>query len=208
MNSSNAESPNYTWKAIPRLAECTVQPTSEPLDLSEAKRHLNLADVVSVHDQYVSDLIQAARQQFEYDAQYACFTSTWREKFDGWPVDEIQLAKRPIQSVSSITYVDEAGSSQTWSSSKYAFDSARVLPAVWLAWNETWPTVRGDRNGITITYIAGNATVAAIPRIVKQAILLKVGEMFAERMPGDVRKQDMQTAYGSIVRQFMRSSYP
>ena len=45
----------------------TVQPTSEPLMLSEAKKQVEIADSDGAHDEHLIRAIQSARQQWEGD---------------------------------------------------------------------------------------------------------------------------------------------
>ena len=113
--------------------------------------------------------------------------TTWRVKLDEWPCDEdgdaeIELPRPPLVSVSSITYLDTANTSQTLSSSHYTVDShnepGRIVPS----YNSIWPEVLDHVNAITVTYVAGyGATAADVPQAIKQAILLCVGDLYEQR---------------------------
>lgn len=191
----------------------TVDPTVEPVSLPEIKKQLSLAEASSQWDAFLRDAIQQAREQFEYDTGVVCCTSTWAEKLDEWPADYFILHRRPVASVSSITYLDTDGASQTWASSNYTLDANRTEPTIFLTYGATFPAIRTIENAITITYVAGYGAATAVPKLVKQAILLAAANAFVQRTPfeqGSVTPAGPMgfDAYEVLVNRFLRSSYP
>jgi uncharacterized phiE125 gp8 family phage protein len=155
----------------------TTAPTllQEPVTLDEAKVALSLAVDSHNHDAELRSLIPEARAILEKDASIACYTgeykfkkTVWKEQ-DSWG-DWFELNLRPITAITSIAYIATDGTSTTWSSSEYALDTYTITPIVKLAYGESWPTLRGDVNGITVTATAGYATVDAIPFMIKTAV--------------------------------------
>lgn len=189
---------------IPRSV-ASAAPAQEAVNQAELKRQLDLPAADSYHDGLLTQLIRAAREQVEHDTGQVGFSTTYVLKLDGWPAAHIELDRRPLISVASIQYVDVDGNTQTLSSSDYVADTARELPAIWRAYNVTWPALRSIENNVTVTYTAGYATVAAIPALFKQAVLLAAAREFLDRQ-GTVNR--FGDAYDAIVSRLGRASYP
>lgn len=183
-------------------ATVVTGPTSEPVTLAQARKQLELSPSDTAHDDQLSLLIQAAREQWEHDTDSALLTQTLSVALPYFA--EVELPKRPIQSITSVTYYNEADVLQTLSTSIYDLDKPRRL--VRLKTLQTWPSVATRWDAATITYVAGYASVAAVPAIAKQAILLLVGNYFENRdMIGSAMSL---AAYENLVMRFRRASYP
>lgn len=181
-------------------------PTLEPLSLDEVKQSLEIASATTSHDALLERLVSEARQAVEDDTGHLAGTRSLVEKLDDWPATWIELHRRPVTSVTSITYIDAAGVTQTWSSAYYVVDLYRVRPCIRLAYQQSWPTVRGDESGIAVTYVAGYAARASIPETFRQAVLLRVAQMFDDRTGEMWEKRER--AYEAVIQRLMRSSYP
>lgn len=92
-----------------------MAPSIEPVSLAEAKAHLRVE--VNDENSLIQTLITAARQYVETATRRALLQQTWDDKLDAFPCGAIVLPLSPVTSVTSITYLDTAGVSQTWSSS-------------------------------------------------------------------------------------------
>jgi uncharacterized phiE125 gp8 family phage protein len=183
-------------------------PLQEPVTLAEAKKQCEIAADVSYHDEHIQRLVTAAREQVEHDTGLVCYTGTFTWKLTQFPCgDYFELpGVRPVTSITSITYVDTAGATQTWSSSNYALETASVTPYVRLAYGQSWPTLRGDTNGVTVVMVAGYATVLTIPQRVKQAVLLQLHTQWLLTHEQDAKGQ--QDGYERLIAALTRSSYP
>ena len=170
----------------------TVPPTTEPVTLAMAKAHLRVDD--NEEDPLIAQVIEAAREWCE-DFQRRSFCSqTWRLTLDEFPsCDVIELPRPPLASVSSITYVDSDGATQTLSSGDYTVDTDSEPGRVILGYDESWPSTRDVPNAVTITYVAGyGANDSFVPAKVKQAMLLLIGHWFENRediLTGTISKQ-------------------
>ena len=187
-------------------ATLVTGPASEPLTLLEAKKQCELNPSDTAHDDHLTLLIQAAREQWEHDTDSASITQTWRVTIEGFTDDEIYLPKRPLQSITSITYYDSANAQQTLSTDYYSLDAASG--AVRLKYDQVWPGTASRWDAATITYVAGYTSASTVPAIQKAAMRLLVGKYFENR---DLLVNDgMYTdrAYEALVHKFMRSSYP
>lgn len=200
------ESPSYLRRNnTARKPVRTAGPTFEPVTLEEAKLHLRVTDVIE--DEKIENLVSFARELVEADTGIAIGSSTWTYKLDDWPAgNAIELPIRPIQSVTSITYIDTAGASQTWSSSNYTLDTGRVTPAIFLTYLAEWPTIRVIENAITITVTAGYSAASAVPEMLKQLVLLAMSREWMDREGMTPRTEAM--GYERLLLRVMRSTYP
>lgn len=156
-------------------------PTQEPVTTAEAKAHLRVD--VSDDDTLIAALIVAARQAFEEINGRSLFTTTWKLILDQWPDgDTIRVPRPPLQSVTSISYVDTDGNTTVWDAANYVVEIMRTPGRIYLAYDASWPTASlRPASPITITYVSGWATVGAIPQRYKAAILLLLGHLYENR---------------------------
>lgn len=159
----------------------TALPASEPVTLADIKAHCRIE--VSTDDALVAALISAAREYIERRTGMAMVTQTWVMTFDDWPEDEIELPVYPVQSISSITYVDTDGATQTLSGSIYQLDATGDPATVSLAYGQTWPPARDQEASITLTFVAGYTGSGAnvMPDGLKHAIRMLVGHWYENR---------------------------
>lgn len=157
----------------------TVEPTSEPVSLTAAKRHCRIDTVDS--DSVLRGLIVAAREWCENRLGQQFMPATWRMKLDCFPCWELELPRPPLVAVSSITYLDAAGTSQTLSSTKYRVDTdsrpGRITPNYANIWPITYPVMQA----VTVAYTAGYADSDSVPQSIKQAMLLLIGHWYENR---------------------------
>jgi len=158
----------------------TTQPTVEPITLAEAKTHLRI--IHDEEDNYIMGLISAARKWCEYYQNRAYITQTITAKCDAFPLTFV-LPMPPLVSVTSIQYIDTAGSTQTLSSSYYDVDTYAEPGRVTEAYSYSWPATRIIDNAVTITYVAGYGDPADVPEHIKHAIKLMVSHFYEMREP-------------------------
>lgn len=184
--------------------ELITGPAAEPLSLTDAKKQLEIGSGTD-HDDQINALIEAARQQWEHDTQAYLIEQTWRLRLPGFY--EFQFSHRPVTAVSSVTYFDTGNTSQTLSSSIYQLDTANNRFR--LAHDQDWPDTEGRWDAVTVNYTLGeHAAATTVPEIAKQAMKLLIGHYFENR---DMLMTDAMMslrAYESLVRRYMRSTYP
>lgn len=152
-------------------------PSAEPVTLAEAKKHLNLE--ITDDDAYVTALIVAARQYAEEYCWRALLTQTWERVSDRFE-DPMRLGKGNVQSITSVTYLDDAGLRITLPAATYVLDT--ISSSLRLAHGNSWPGVRSQWDAVIVRFVAG-WTEADVPQTVKQAILLLVSQMYEHRTP-------------------------
>lgn len=158
-------------------------PAATPLTLAEVKSQVR--ETTSDRDTELTAMLAAAVAQLDGRAGVlgrALVTQTWELLLDAFPCgDVIELPLPPLQSVTSISYVDSDGSTQTLSTSVYGVDTACEPGAVHLKYNQEWPETRDERNAVTIRFVCGYGLAAAVPENIKSAMKLHIADLDANR---------------------------
>lgn len=172
--------------ALRLVANRVVEPAVEPVTLDEAKLHLR--EDGSAQDAYINSLITASREYVENDILVALNTQQWQRKLDWFPRDfwePILLPRPPLQSVESVTFIDDAGNEQTLDTGAYIVDTDSTAGRVWRHPDVQWPeTDLGRPNAVTVSYTAGYGSAASdVPEPLRHAIKLLVAQLFENRQP-------------------------
>jgi len=134
----------------------STEPLVEPINLIEAKLHLRVDSTAD--DALITQLIRAARVYCELYQGRAYIARTYEFNFDSGFPPTIYPPNPPLCYVSSITYVDSDGDTQTVTSTDYSVDTKSEPGRIYEAYNKTWPSsVRSVRNTIAVNYVAGYA---------------------------------------------------
>lgn len=158
-------------------------PTAEPVSVAEAMVHLRLdMPAAGPHPEQalIETLIGAARDLVERSTGRALVTQTLEARWDAWEA-ELLIPRAPIQSVTSITYVDDAGTTQTLAEAGYRIDTAGLVPRVTPAYGLAWPSARAVTGAIAVRFVAGYGAAAAVPAALRAAILLLVSHLYENR---------------------------
>ena len=159
-------------------------PPAEPLSLEEVKLHcqINAGDDLELHA-----FIQSARLYVENFTERKLITQTWDQKLTGFPCGIWTLPFAPVSSITSISYLDGAGNSQTWDSADYQTElpsgpwagPARIHPA----YNEVYPVTRtGVFNAVTCRFVAGyGAGAPDVPQAIRTAMLMLIRHWHEQR---------------------------
>lgn len=178
------------------MLKLITPPAEEPVTIEEARTHLRLTD--NTEDVLLASLILAARQQAETFTGRAFITQTWELSLPEFGWEPIPLTLAPVQSITSVSYIDEAGAPQTLTGSflDTASVPARLVPAI----NARWPrTQRGHPFPVTIRFVAGYGDADDVPQTVKQAILLMVADWHHRRAPS-LRSEQLGQVYSFSYR--------
>lgn len=138
-------------------------------------------------------LITDARKAAEQELHRYLITQTLDAHLDRFPrhdgrrvhadgcCDCVELLLPPLQSVTSITYVDEDGATQTLPTDQYQVDAvsepARIVPA----YNVTWPATRKQPNAVIVRFVAGYGTAAEVPAPIKSWMLMHIKTLYVNR---------------------------
>lgn len=155
-------------------------PGAEPITLAEAKLHLRVEHAVD--DGLISIYITAAREKAEHIIGRALISQTWERVLDAFPAREIELGMPPVQAITSITYLDAAGATQTVSPANYALDNTTLPGWVLPAATYTWPATADTVNAVRVAFTCGyGASGASVPAAARQWMLLHIGAAYRNR---------------------------
>ncbi len=161
-----------------RSSSITVAPSETPVSLDELKSHIRYSD--NDFDATIQMYLMAA-VEFCQGYQWAQYcTATVVDRFDRFcELAGKGLLKNPVQSVTSVQYVDTGGNTQTLTpTTDYVVDIHQKPCRVQPAYATYFPATRGYMNDVTVTYQAGYGHPSDVPEDVKNAILLKAGQLF------------------------------
>lgn len=154
-------------------------PASEPVSLIEAKLHCKVDG--SDDDALITALITSARMQAEHILGRALITQTWEQVLDTFPDSEIKIETTPIQSITSVKYIDTAGVEQTILSSNYTLDLYGIIHWLLPAANYAWPDTYDMANAVKIRFVAGYGDAAAVPQPIKAWMLMAISTLYSQR---------------------------
>jgi uncharacterized phiE125 gp8 family phage protein len=176
----------------------TSEPATEPVTRAEAV--LFMRYVGSLQNDVIDALITAARKDIENWTNRTMVTTTYEYYLEDLCA-VMEIPTSTVISVSSITYTDTDGNTQTLSSSLYGTDNVDPINKVYLLPEQTFPEVQVQPNAVKITFTAGYGAASAVPETMKTAIKMRVAELYehresnspAPRMPGEAYESLLNT---------------
>lgn len=193
-------------------------PATEPVSLADVQGQCRTGDLTA-ESATVNRYIAAIRGAAEKITRRSLITQTWELVLDTFPAagrGEITIPRPPLQSVTSITYVDTAGATQTLDAGLYRVitevsptcDPGIVLPA----YGESWPDTLDDLGVVRIRFVCGYgpiapATTTNVPAGILQWILLNVANLYENRetetvASGKLTQIDLHTLADSLIDDF------
>lgn len=185
-------------------ASIVTAPTERVVSLDEVRAFLRVDS--SESDVELLRLIEVATDRIVNLTRRQLCTATRRLILQGFPcARRLELPWPPLQSIVAVTYFDENGASQTWASSKYFVSTATEPGYVAPKQAEDWPaTYEGRPDAVTVEYVAGYATVDAIPEALRHAVLMSVGHYYEQR--GELTRNNLveaPQAVGHLIEQYL-----
>lgn len=166
--------------SFPGSLRVVTAPAQEPLTLAQAKEHLRV-DIAN-DDVLIQSLIRATRELLESELGRALVTQTLDYTLDAFPPGPLLLPRGPLQSVTSLTYIDSAGASQVWAASNYLVDLHSSPSRISPAYAKSWPTLQDRIAAVTVRFVAGyGLTPTSVPGPIAQALLLLIGHYYEHR---------------------------
>lgn len=182
----------------------TVQPTTEPVTLDDAKVAARVDLTYTDEDSFITSLIVSARRVCETILKTAFIYRTILYRADNYPAGggyfnratramgpgmgwlptnnfPVHIPTSPLASIVSIQYLDSTGVLQTLDPSLYVVGDgtpARIIPA----YGKIWPTTLNMIDAVRITYVAGlGPDATTTPENVKTAIKMLVALYYQNR---------------------------
>jgi uncharacterized phiE125 gp8 family phage protein len=153
------------------------------MTLADAKVHLKVEDATD--DGLIRALIGAAAEYAETFTRRRLLTQTWDLKLDDFPCAVIELPFPPVSSVTSVSYVDTAGDTQTWSSALYTATlpvGPQAAPAtIEPIYGESFPSTRSQSSAVTVRFVCGYGAASDLPSSIVAAMKLLIGHWYVNR---------------------------
>lgn len=140
--------------------------------------------------------MKGARERIEGYIRRRLITQTLDWKLDRFPggSEVLYLPLGSVQSITSITYIDNAGTTQTWPTAEYRTDlptgfqatSGRITPA----YGYSWPTTQNVMNAVTVRMVVGYGDDrASVPEEIKTVMKALIGLRDRHRdTPAEIKK--------------------
>ena len=130
----------------------------------------------------IDTLLATARKESEAYTWRALMDQTWELWLDDFQ-SVIEIDKTPVQSITSIKYLDADGVEQTYDSSNYEFETADFDTGPGkITITGNFPTLQADRgNRVYIRFVAGYQDAASVPAVFKTAIMMRVSTLWEVR---------------------------
>ena len=155
-------------------------PVLEPVSLEATKLHLRVDH--TEEDALITSKLKSARVDIENKCRRAFLTQTLELRLDAFPARKFELPRPPLQSITSIKYVDSDNVEHTIANTSYGFDAFAEPGIVYLRDAYYWPsTALIEVGGFRVQYVAGWTTAEAVPETIKSAILLLTGQLYENR---------------------------
>lgn len=160
---------------------------AEPVTLTTLKQHLRINH--SQQDIYLGGLLLTAREQVEADTWRSLIPITGRTiTRRGFPMGDeaMYLPKPPLISVTSVTYLDNSGTSIAITN--YRTDAQHDPGSIEPAFPLPWPASQDGPASVTVVYNCGYQDLVSVPASLKHAILLIAAEMYENAEPVAVKE--------------------
>jgi uncharacterized phiE125 gp8 family phage protein len=181
-------------------------PASEPIIIADVEAHSRLGSgyIASLGETSAANIfIAAVRQKCEAITRRQLINATWDLILDRFPCGNrspIEIPLPPLQTITSISYIDPNGDTQVLSSSLYRVitdvksstdgqgnttytatpkcQPGIVLPIV----GQSWPATQDDIAVVTIRFAAGYGSAgSAVPEGIKNWMLLNIANLWENR---------------------------
>lgn len=152
----------------------TVEPEAPALSTADAKEHLRVDH--SGEDDLIAAYCAAAQAHVEAMTGLRLSAQTVTIRTYEW-ADLAHLPIAPVSDVTSVAYVDSAGTPATVDDATYELRLEGLEPGIALLHGEAWPSSRPG-SLVTVTCEVGYADV---PPPISAALRLIVGDLYANR---------------------------
>lgn len=154
-------------------------PGALPVSLGDVKTHSRIDH--TDEDAYLTQLIKAASTYVQQRTRRALISQVWDYRLDYFP-RVIELPLTPVQSVDLIEYIDDAGVTQTLSTSLYQVDLFSAPAQVCPAYGQVWPNLRGETlNAVRVRYTAGVSSPSLVDKDLRIALLMLIDHWYEHR---------------------------
>ena len=181
--------------------ELTTAATEEPVDPGELMMRARIS--TSSEGSLLTDMLAEALDAAELHTSSRFITQTWTAYYDRFADLVHGLPFAPAASITSVTYVDTDGDTQTVDSSVYELGTKYGIGRVRLKHDQSWPTdVRLHEDVVIVKAVYGYGAKAAVPLSIKAAIILHAANAYDQRGEAVVPR-----AFYNLLARYNYSSY-
>ena len=169
---------NTTLIKEQRTYQVVTPASTYPVSLIEAKLHLKVD--ITTDDALITNLIVAATQvSEEYTNRFFIDTvvNQTSTSFNGLN----ELFKSKVRSVTHVKYYDSDNAQQTWANTNYVVNNEFEPCQINLVVDGTLPSIAQRVDAVECRYTVGYGAASDVPDVIKQAILLTLGNWYANR---------------------------
>lgn len=168
-----------TYLLLAALADNST--TAYTDNIADASLGAGAPQTNTTDDMLLGLLITSARTAAESRTRRALLPQTWDLVLDRFPAWELSVPKAPLQSITSITYVDTNGVTQTMDPADYRVDAKSEPGRITPAFGKVWPIARWQTGAVTIRFVCGYADAAGVPACVKNWMLVRLQTLWDNR---------------------------
>jgi uncharacterized phiE125 gp8 family phage protein len=179
-----------------------AEPAQEPVVLAEAKAHLRVD--TDAEDALIATWIIAARQAVEAETGRYLMLQDWELRLPAFPRGPIVVPRPPLAGVLSLKTAVADGTETTLSTTDYQVDAPAgpfaQAGAIWPASGACWPSTDSQvRGAVRLRFRAGYASADAVPAPLRAAILLAVGDFYANREQASAANVTDNPAFARLI---------
>lgn len=173
-------------------------PAAELFSSADAVVQQMIKPDTSAQDTYLDLILAASRQLFEEETGLVLITQTWQAEFDKVPLSPtgrphriVSLGRAPLVALSSATYLDTAGASQSFTLSGNLVAAnvghRQSFGLAALEHDADWPDLGEYPGALRIQFTAGfGAAAANVPQTMRLAVLQLAAWWYEQRLPVNV----------------------
>lgn len=157
-----------------------TRPAEQPVTIEDVKARLRVD--FDDDDQVIAKLIAGAVARIDGPdgIGVAMMQQTWRKSMDCFPCT-IRLPGWPVKDVTSITYVDQDGTTQTLAPAAYRVDYDSEPVRIEPAYGTSWPVTRAVAGAVKVEYQLGEASADNVPADLIDAVCMLVAHRYENR---------------------------
>jgi len=154
--------------------------TEELVSAAEVKDRSRIS--TSSEDALIAEMITEATHAAEAYTWSKFVSRTYDAYYDTFADLRHGLPFPPLSSVTSVSYIDTDGDTQTVSTDIWEAGEELGVGLIRLKVDQYWPTdVRSHPDSVIVRFVCGYGTAADVPRRIKSAVILHVGLAYACR---------------------------
>lgn len=155
-------------------------PAIEPLGLEEVENYLRIDSEPDIT--LLTQLITTARREAEKITGRQLITATWEMRWDAFP-DIIYLQMPPLQTVTSVSYLDWAGVEQTLTENvDYLVDSYSEPARITANYGYVWPPIYPVPHAVRVRFVSGYGDEDTdVPEPIRNWMMAAIGTLYENR---------------------------